>query len=245
MIRLYCNCISIQRFKCVASDFWHLLQLGVTLLGVCVLGFYVSVQARGSAAQTGLAPENFTTPLIPISRNDKWRKNSQSCQDLVNYTCPAGEFLFYFFHSEDVFIELKYFIPHCIILILFPSLRCALFHLSGPFTNSFRNFDVLPLPSFRLPIIFHLKYWNALFSIPTAYNIHPLIVVGVDGIRPDMLNPVITPALSMLAQCGVTTPSLVPTYPTNTFPNMYTIATVSIRLVLCEAFLFAKTNHFF
>lgn len=94
------------------------LQLGVTLLGVCVLGFYVSVQARGGGVQSGVTSENFTTPLIPISRNDKWRKNSQSCQDLVNYTCPASEFVF--FNSEDIFTELKCFIPHTVIVVLGP-----------------------------------------------------------------------------------------------------------------------------
>lgn len=143
------------------------LQLGVTLLGVCVLGFYVSVQARGSAVHAGVASENFTTPLIPISRNDKWRKNSQSCQDLVNYTCPAGEFFFFFLKKFLLRWNALSHILHCnTVLVLFPSLRYTLPHPSGYYTDSFRNFEVFSSPSFRLLIIFYLKYWSALFPIP-------------------------------------------------------------------------------
>lgn len=56
-------------------------------------------------------------------------------------------------------------------------------------------------------------------------------MIGVDGLQPDFLSNDVTPAMTYLARCGVTAQSLVPTYPTTTFPNMYSIATVRWSLV--------------
>lgn len=52
-----------------------------------------------------------------------------------------------------------------------------------------------------------------------------LVVVAIDGLRWDAPSPAATPALVGLAARGGTTERLVPSFPTKTFPNFYTILT--------------------
>ncbi|XP_071546303.1 venom phosphodiesterase 2-like [Panulirus ornatus] len=122
--------------------------LGVTLIGVCILGFYVSVKARSAdRAAAAINAFNASTAPPPRTSDAHWRLDPDVCLSLINETCP-----------ED-------------------------------------------------------------------YKIAPLLVIGVDGLQPDFLSDDVTPAMNYLARCGVTAQSLVPTYPTTTFPNMYSIAT--------------------
>lgn len=58
----------------------------------------------------------------------------------------------------------------------------------------------------------------------------PLILIGLDGFGADLIMRNVTPVVQRLRQCGVHTPYMRPVYPTLTFPNMYTIATVSLDL---------------
>ena len=53
----------------------------------------------------------------------------------------------------------------------------------------------------------------------------PVILVSIDGFRADYLDRGLTPVLSGLAQEGVRAAALVPVFPTQTFPNHYSIAT--------------------
>ncbi len=53
----------------------------------------------------------------------------------------------------------------------------------------------------------------------------PLIVVSFDGFRWDYLDRGLTPSLSRLAAGGVRAQALVPSFPTKTFPNHYTLVT--------------------
>ena len=53
----------------------------------------------------------------------------------------------------------------------------------------------------------------------------PLIVVSFDGFRWDYLDRGLTPNLSRLAAAGVRARALVPSFPTKTFPNHYTLVT--------------------
>ena len=55
----------------------------------------------------------------------------------------------------------------------------------------------------------------------------PLLLISLDGFRWDYcaLHPAETPNLRALARAGTTAEGLVPVYPTNTFPNHYSIAT--------------------
>jgi len=52
-----------------------------------------------------------------------------------------------------------------------------------------------------------------------------LILVSFDGFRWDFMDRVPTPALDRLAAAGVRAERLIPSFPTKTFPNHYTVAT--------------------
>ncbi|MFW6085238.1 MAG: ectonucleotide pyrophosphatase/phosphodiesterase, partial [Gemmatimonadota bacterium] len=53
----------------------------------------------------------------------------------------------------------------------------------------------------------------------------PVLLVSIDGFHPDYLDPDVTPNLLALAEEGVRAEALVPSFPTKTFPNHYTMAT--------------------
>lgn len=55
----------------------------------------------------------------------------------------------------------------------------------------------------------------------------PVILISLDGFRADYLDRGRNPSLERLAQCGVHAPFMRPVFPTKTFPNHYTIVTVS------------------
>lgn len=54
---------------------------------------------------------------------------------------------------------------------------------------------------------------------------HPVILISLDGFRPDYLDRGLTPTLARLAREGVRAEALVPVFPTLTFPNHYTMVT--------------------
>lgn len=53
----------------------------------------------------------------------------------------------------------------------------------------------------------------------------PLLLVSIDGLHPDRINPADAPNLARLATTGVQARWMTPSYPSLTFPNHYTIAT--------------------
>lgn len=55
-----------------------------------------------------------------------------------------------------------------------------------------------------------------------------VLLIGIGGIRNDMISEASAPALQHLAKCGVRADHLTPVYPTSTLPNLYTIVTVRI-----------------
>ncbi|MEB1147218.1 ectonucleotide pyrophosphatase/phosphodiesterase [Xanthomonas campestris pv. campestris] len=59
----------------------------------------------------------------------------------------------------------------------------------------------------------------------TAAAPHTLLLISIDGLRADMLDRGITPALSELARDGVRAQWMTPSYPSLTFPNHYTLVT--------------------
>jgi len=59
----------------------------------------------------------------------------------------------------------------------------------------------------------------------TSNDKTPLILVSLDGFRPDYLNRGQTPALSALATAGVLADGMRPSFPSVTFPNHYTLVT--------------------
>ncbi|WAC75725.1 ectonucleotide pyrophosphatase/phosphodiesterase [Roseateles sp. SL47] len=60
---------------------------------------------------------------------------------------------------------------------------------------------------------------------PAAATRPPVILVSIDGMRPDYLNRSITPNLSRLAANGVRAEAMIPSFPSKTFPNHYTLVT--------------------
>ncbi|UXH80019.1 ectonucleotide pyrophosphatase/phosphodiesterase [Roseateles amylovorans] len=60
---------------------------------------------------------------------------------------------------------------------------------------------------------------------PVATARTPVILVSIDGLRPDYLSRGLTPRLSQLAANGVRAEAMMPSFPTKTFPNHYTLVT--------------------
>ena len=63
-------------------------------------------------------------------------------------------------------------------------------------------------------------------SAPAAVRRGPVILLSLDGFRPDYLHRGVTPELNRLARGGVLAPEgMRPSFPTLTFPNHYTLVT--------------------
>ncbi|XP_041484492.1 venom phosphodiesterase 2-like [Lytechinus variegatus] len=60
---------------------------------------------------------------------------------------------------------------------------------------------------------------------PAGISSPPVLLISLDGFRADFLSRGITPVINRMAECGVKTPHMIPTFPTVTFPNHYTIVT--------------------
>ncbi len=79
-------------------------------------------------------------------------------------------------------------------------------------------------PALALGILVVLLAWAC--GGPGAPGAPPaLVLVSMDGFRPDYLERFDTPNLDRLAAGGVRAEYLIPAFPTKTFPNHYTIAT--------------------
>ena len=55
----------------------------------------------------------------------------------------------------------------------------------------------------------------------------PLLVISLDGFRADYITRGFTPMLQDMLDCGVTTPYVRTSFPSKTFPNHFSIVTVS------------------
>lgn len=64
-------------------------------------------------------------------------------------------------------------------------------------------------------------------SCPQGYEEHPLIIVSMDGFRAEYLKRNLTPNIQAMKERGVAPPYISASTPTVTFPNHYTIVTVS------------------
>ncbi|KAG7153391.1 Ectonucleotide pyrophosphatase/phosphodiesterase family member 1-like [Homarus americanus] len=60
---------------------------------------------------------------------------------------------------------------------------------------------------------------------PADFGHRPVLLVSLDGFRPDYLKRGLTPTIQMLVKGGVSAPYMAASYPTVTFPNHYTIVT--------------------
>ncbi|KAK7066059.1 ectonucleotide pyrophosphatase phosphodiesterase [Halocaridina rubra] len=62
-------------------------------------------------------------------------------------------------------------------------------------------------------------------ACPNSYGPRPLLLVSLDGFKPDYLLRNLTPTIQQIANKGVHAEYMLPSYPTVTFPNHYTIVT--------------------
>lgn len=76
-------------------------------------------------------------------------------------------------------------------------------------------------------LLFRRLVFIAAFGCAHAAESPPLLLISMDGFRWDYctLHPAETPNLRALIREGTTARSLIPVFPTNTFPNHYSIAT--------------------
>lgn len=62
--------------------------------------------------------------------------------------------------------------------------------------------------------------------VPAGITQRPLVIlISIDGMRPDDLQRGVTPTLSRMAVNGVRAEAMIPSFPTKTFPNHYTLVT--------------------
>ncbi len=82
---------------------------------------------------------------------------------------------------------------------------------------------------FRLYLIvlflFHLWVIGCTDADSQTSERTPLILISIDGVKPSYLELTDTPVLDSLIQRGVMAESMIPVYPTNTFPNHYSLVT--------------------
>ncbi|HEY3519830.1 MAG TPA: alkaline phosphatase family protein, partial [Rhodanobacteraceae bacterium] len=62
-------------------------------------------------------------------------------------------------------------------------------------------------------------------TVSSVAAANPLILVSIDGYRPDYLQRGLSPNLEALADRGVRAQWMTPSFPTLTFPNHYTLVT--------------------
>uniref|UniRef100_A0A915CKP6 Uncharacterized protein n=1 Tax=Ditylenchus dipsaci TaxID=166011 RepID=A0A915CKP6_9BILA len=58
-----------------------------------------------------------------------------------------------------------------------------------------------------------------------SFDVPPLLLISLDGFRADYLDRELTPAVSRILNCGSQSEYLMPSYPSKTFPNHFTIVT--------------------
>jgi len=88
------------------------------------------------------------------------------------------------------------------------------------------GFSILVLTAWKLSL--HRKGWvpiQPMLSNGTALFAPTTILISLDGFRADFLNRGITPRLSAFIEEGVSPAYMLPSFPSVTFPNHYTLAT--------------------
>lgn len=64
-------------------------------------------------------------------------------------------------------------------------------------------------------------------AVPAVRDVpdHPVLLISIDGFRPDYLDRGLTPTLARMAGEGARPPYMLPSFPSLTFPNHYTLVT--------------------
>jgi predicted AlkP superfamily pyrophosphatase or phosphodiesterase len=76
----------------------------------------------------------------------------------------------------------------------------------------------------RIRNLFIILIAAFLFSC-NSQNKYPLLLISIDGLKPSYLDRYETPNLDLLIKDGVTADWMVPVFPSNTFPNHYSLVT--------------------
>ena len=66
-----------------------------------------------------------------------------------------------------------------------------------------------------------------------SQKVPPVIVISLDGFRAEYLMRNMTPNLAKIMSCGASTSYMRAMFPTKTFPNHYTLATVRAAYSFC------------
>lgn len=69
---------------------------------------------------------------------------------------------------------------------------------------------------------------EVIFGAPTTNDDPALLVISFDAFRPDYFERNVTPNLNKIRQDGLSAPFLLNVFPTKTFVNHHTIATVNL-----------------
>uniref|UniRef100_A0A0N4UJ63 Ectonucleotide pyrophosphatase/phosphodiesterase family member 2 n=1 Tax=Dracunculus medinensis TaxID=318479 RepID=A0A0N4UJ63_DRAME len=64
-----------------------------------------------------------------------------------------------------------------------------------------------------------------IFLLYQLFDVPPLIVISLDGFQSGYLERGLSPAIYRLQECGTYSKYMLPSYPSKTFPNHYTIST--------------------
>ncbi|XP_043218389.1 ectonucleotide pyrophosphatase/phosphodiesterase family member 1-like isoform X2 [Amphibalanus amphitrite] len=106
-----------------------------------------------------------------------------------------------------------------LLLLLVVVLGALVIHLA----LSCRPSDVIPPP--RRP----LEPWRSRGQCPSSSSCPagapPLLVISLDGFRPDYASRGVSPMLQDMMDCGVTAPYVRTSFPSKTFPNHFSIVT--------------------
>ncbi|KAK5663176.1 hypothetical protein OQA88_6593 [Cercophora sp. LCS_1] len=86
-------------------------------------------------------------------------------------------------------------------------------------------FAILVLLAWKLTLEGKRNHDGRLFNNGTAVFAPTTILISLDGFRADFLNRGLTPRLNALVKEGVSPPHMLPSFPSVTFPNHYTLAT--------------------
>lgn len=78
----------------------------------------------------------------------------------------------------------------------------------------------------RILLLFVCCFFVASFTqFEKDVDFKPVILISFDGFRPDYIDVYDTPNIDMIIRGGVRAQSMIPVYPTKTFPNHYSIVT--------------------
>lgn len=78
---------------------------------------------------------------------------------------------------------------------------------------------------FKACLLFCLLFSACGSDEATESGRSPLILISIDGLKPDLPDSTSTPTLDMLAAQGTLAEAMIPVFPTSTFPNHYSLVT--------------------